>query len=154
MRELSTKLGSILSLQIYLLIIEFLCWQIVDRQFETHEASREIYKWTGDNYNCCSARMRGTKKGMLFTVYGVFGLTTFSDFDRSKFWVYEAHFCAESIAASPMTIACKTGKLFAFFCCHVEIPYFLDHFVPSIRPRPWTTHIDISLVNNIVHTLE
>ena len=45
----------------------------------------------------------------------VFCLTAFSDFNRYKFYVCEAHFYSESIGASPMIAACNSGKLFAFF---------------------------------------
>ena len=43
-----------------------------------------------------------------------FCLTAFSDFDRYKFYVCEAHFRAELIGASPAIIACNSKKLFAF----------------------------------------
>ena len=45
----------------------------------------------------------------------VFYLTTFPDVNHSKFQVYEVHFHAESIGASPVIIACKTGELFWIF---------------------------------------
>ena len=69
----------------------------------------------GDNYDHLIARMRGMKKGIPFTIYSVFGLTTSLDFNRAKFYVHEAHFLAKSIVASPVTIAYKTGELFMFF---------------------------------------
>ena len=69
----------------------------------------------GANYDRRSARMWRMQIGMLFTMYGVFCLTVFSDFDRYKFYVCEVHFRAESIGASPVIIACNLGKLFVFF---------------------------------------
>ena len=59
--------------------------------------------------------MRKTQIDMLFTMYGVFCVTVFLDFDSYEFYVCEAHFCAESIGASPVIIACNLGKLFMFF---------------------------------------
>ena len=55
------------------------------------------------------------QSSMPFTMYGVFHLTVFLDFDCCKFYVCEAHFHAEAIGASPVIIACNSGKLFMFF---------------------------------------
>ena len=71
--------------------------------------------WHRMNYDCRSARVRRTLIGMLFTMYGGFCLTVFSDFDCYTFYTCEAHFRAESIGAGPMIIACSLGKLFACF---------------------------------------
>ena len=50
------------------------------------------------------------------TVYMVFFiLTVFLNIDHYKFYMYEAHFYADLIGASPVFIACKSGKLFMCF---------------------------------------
>ena len=51
----------------------------------------------------------------------VFGLTVFSDFDRYKFYVCEAHFRAELIGAGLMIIVGNSGKVFAFFTLGVSM---------------------------------
>ena len=48
-------------------------------------------------------------------MYGDFCLTTFWSVYDSKFEVYQTHFCAQSIKACLVMIACKTAKLFMFF---------------------------------------
>ena len=54
-------------------------WRVWLKRLSVDEASREVYKWTGANYDCRSARMWRTQKGMSFTIYGVFCLTVFLD---------------------------------------------------------------------------
>ena len=78
----------------------------------------------GANYDRRSVRMLRTQNGMPFTMYGVFCLTVFSDFDHYKFYVCEAHVSAESIRTSPVIIACNSEKLFAFFTrlLNVNVP--------------------------------
>ena len=52
---------------------------------------------------------------MLFPMYGVFYLTTFSSVHDSKFQVQQARFHAQSIKGSPVMTAHKAAKLSTFF---------------------------------------
>ena len=81
----------------------------------SNEASHEIYELMGALLGSSKCQNVKNTKGMLFTTYGVLCLTTFSDFDHSKFQAQLAHFHTEQIGASPMNIACKTGELFPVF---------------------------------------
>ena len=81
---------------------------------ESHEALQKVCKWMGANCDHWSCRMQRMQNSIPFTMYGVFCLTVFSDFNHYKFWVCEAHFHAESIGASSMIIACNSGKVLTF----------------------------------------
>ena len=58
---------------------------------------------------------------MPLPMYGVFCFTTFSSVHNYKFYIWQVHFHAQSIKASPVTIACKTAKLFVFSLINIDI---------------------------------
>ena len=106
---------------LWLYKLKGVAWTIV---VESHATSHEVYIRMGANYNCWNAGMPGTQIGMPFTMYGVFCLVTFPNFNCYKFWVYGAYFRTELIGASSVIVTCKTGELFAFFTTllNVNVP--------------------------------
>ena len=53
-------------------------WRVWLEQSSVDETSREVYKWTGVNYDCWNARMWRAQNRMPFTIYDVFCSTVFS----------------------------------------------------------------------------
>ena len=69
----------------------------------------------GANYNRRSARNAENADRCAVHNVWCFMFSYFTKLQSLQILGYEAHFRAESIGASPVIVAFKTGKLFSFF---------------------------------------